>query len=147
MVVGSISYTLQRPVRYNSYRNWPDYSTSADPNLAVYSPGDAPFWAEDNVYFYFDEDLSLGNHNENSTRSWATDTNPNAGPLNSSSGPANNTGRLHFINPPDYETKNKYEVKVAIKNGQVEFDEFTIEINDVNEPPEITSNTECKILI
>ena len=34
----------------------------------------------------------------------------------------------------------KYKVKVAIKNGQVEFDEFTIEINDVNEPPEITSN-------
>ncbi len=91
--------------------------------------------AEDNEYFYFDENMSLATGNENKPIEYSS-----TGSANSMFGVANNTGRLHFINPPDYETKNKYEVKVSLKNGPIKYDEFTIEINDVNEPLEITSN-------
>ena len=83
--------------------------------------------AEDNKYFYFDENMSLATGNEN--QPLMSNTNNS----NTTFGIANNTGRLHFINPPDYETKNNYEVKVSIKNGPIKYDEFTIEINDVNE--------------
>ena len=51
-------------------------------------------------------------------------------------------GVLSFVNPPDYEKKKVYSVKVSAADGELNDTlDVTINIADVNEPPDVTGRT------
>ncbi len=57
------------------------------------------------------------------------------------------TGKLSFKSPPDYETKNKYSIKIKVSDGaNISYKTLTINILDVDENPPLI-NTESQVII